>query len=398
VLTLSDEGLQITIELSDVSKIYRYEDYYMKIKIVCLSALLLSMLFLMTGCVYVNLNSTPTPVPTVTPSAINTDYVAPVANSGSQISNVPDFIPLIEKVRPSVVAIDVTISGFDVFGGTIPQEGAGSGWIIDESGLIVTNNHIVEGADSINITLEDGRSFQAATVRTDPVSDIAIVKISATGLKAVQIGDSTKLKVGQWVLAMGNSLGQGISATKGIVSNLDVTIPVGIGEALYNLIQTDAAINPGNSGGPLFNMAGEVVGITSVKVAEVGVEGTGYAISMDEALPIITDLVKIGYYSRPWIGVSLYSVDEIVVLRYRLSVDKGALVTQVAAGSPADKIGIVAGDVITAVNGKTVVNVNELNEIIHSSQIGQSATLTYYHGIAPNTVTITLAPSPPLQK
>jgi serine protease Do len=370
----------------------------MRKKLLGLGILMIMLLVGMNGCVYFELNNTPTPVPTSTPSAINTGWTPSALAVGTEISKYPDFIPLIEMVRPSVVAIDVTISSFDVFGGKIPQEGAGSGWIIDESGLVVTNNHIVAGADSINITLEDGRSFQATTVRTDPVSDIAVVKISATGLKAVKIGDSNNLKVGQWVLAMGNSLGQGISATKGIVSNLDVTIPVGVGEALYNLIQTDAAINPGNSGGPLFNLAGEVVGITSVKVAEVGVEGTGYAISMDEALPIITDLVKIGYYSRPWIGVSLYSVDKIVVLRYRLSVDKGALVTQVATGSPADKIGIVAGDVITAIDGKSVADVNELNEILHTDQIGQSVLLTYYHGIAPNTVTITLAPSPPLQK
>jgi serine protease Do len=368
----------------------------MKMKMVSLCALAIMLLVGMTGCVYVNINSTPTPLPTVTPTAINADYNAPAVAADTQFENIPDFIPLIEKVRPSVVAIDVTITGFDVFGGQIPQEGAGSGWIIDESGLIVTNNHIVKGADSINITLEDGRSFQAVTVRTDSVADLAVVKINASGLKAVKIGDASKLKVGQWVLAMGNSLGQGISATKGIVSNLGVTIQTGIGEALYNLIQTDAAINPGNSGGPLFNLAGEVVGITSVKVSEVGVEGTGYAISMIEALPIITELVKIGYYSRPWMGVSLYTVDDIVVFRYKLGVDKGVLVTRVAAGSPADKIGIIAGDVITAVDNKAVADVNELNKILHSKQIGDSVTVTYYHGVSANTVTLELVASPPV--
>ncbi len=367
----------------------------MKIKIASMCILILMLLFSMTGCVYFNLNPTPTPVKTVTPTAIMADWVTPDVSSGTEISKYPDFIPLVEQVRPSVVAIDVTVVSFDVLSGSVPQEGSGSGWIIDESGLIVTNNHIVSGAESITITLDDGRSFQAAIIRTDRVSDIAVLKINASGLKAAKIGNSTQLKVGQWVMAMGNSLGRGISATKGIVSNLDVTIRVSIWEALYNLIQTDAPINPGNSGGPLFNLAGEVVGITSVKVAEVGVEGTGYAISMDQALPIITDLVKIGYYSRPWIGVSLYSVDSIVVLRYRLSVDKGALVTRVAAGSPADKIGIKPGDVITAIDNKAVANVAELNKILHNYQIGQSVTLTYYQGIAPNTVTITLAASPP---
>jgi serine protease Do len=367
----------------------------MKFKLLGLNILLILLLVGMNGCIYFKLDSTPTPVPTVTPTAINADWTPRAVTSGTQISKIPDFIPLIELVRPSVVAIDVTINSLDVLGGVIPQEGAGSGWIIDGSGLIVTNNHIVQGANSITITLEDGRSFQASIVRTDPVADIAVVKISASNLTPVKIGDSKELKVGQWVLAMGNSLGQGISATKGIVSNLGVTIQVSASEALYNLIQTDAAINPGNSGGPLFNLAGEVVGITSVKVSEVGVEGTGYAISMDEALPIITELVKIGYYSRPWIGVSLYTVDAIVKLRYNLAVDTGTLVTRVAAGSPAEKVGIVSGDVITNLNGKAVSDVNELNKILHSFQIGQIVTVTYYHGIAPNTVTITLAASPP---
>jgi serine protease Do len=368
----------------------------MKMKLIGLSVMLILILLMANGCVYVKLNNTPTPVPTITPSAINPSWTPVIVPSGSEVAKYPDFIPVIEMVRPSVVAIDVMITSFDVLGGKIPQEGAGSGWIIDESGLVVTNNHIVEGADSINVTLENGDSYQATTVRSDPVADIAVVKINAPGLKAVKIGDAKNLKIGQWVLAMGNSLGQGISATKGIVSNLGVTIQVSSAEALYNLIQTDAAINPGNSGGPLFNLAGEVVGITSVKVSEVGIEGTGYAISIDEALPIISDLVQVGYYSRPWIGVSLYTVDPIVKMRYSLAVDTGALITRVAKDSPADKIGIVAGDVITAVNGKTVANVNELNKLLHSYQIGQSVTLTYYHGIAPNTVTITLAPSPPV--
>jgi serine protease Do len=395
IARLSGIAHQTTIILSSRTG-FQQEEPKMKWKILGISILMTVLLTAVNGCVYFKLDSTPTPVPTTAPSPINAEWIPPVAAGGTDAAIYPDFIPLIEKVRPSVVAIDITVSSFDVLGGTIPQKGAGSGWVIDDSGLIVTNNHIVEGADSIIITLEDGRSFQAATVRADPVADIAVVKISASGLKAVQIGDSDKLKAGQWVLALGNSLGQGISATKGIVSNLGVTIQISASEALYNLIQTDAAINPGNSGGPLFNLAGEVVGITSVKVSEVGVEGTGYAISMDEALPIITDLVKMGYYSRPWIGVSLYNVDQIVKLRYKLAVDSGALVTRVAAGSPAEKIGIVAGDVITAINGKTVADVNELNQELHKNQIGQSVTLTYYHGIAPNTVTITLAPSPPV--
>ncbi len=192
--------------------------------------------------------------------------------------------------------------------GHVTQEGAGSGWIIDSSGLIVTNNHVVEGANSITVTLEDGRNFSADTVRTDPVTDLAVVKINAQNLPpALKVGDSSKLRVGDWVVAIGNSLGQGISATKGIVSAMGVSVSADT-ETLYDLIQTDAAINPGNSGGPLVNLAGEVIGINSIKVAQVGVEGMGYAISIKEALPIINDLVTNGYVTRPWMGVGLYTV------------------------------------------------------------------------------------------
>ncbi|HSW57965.1 MAG TPA: trypsin-like peptidase domain-containing protein [Dehalococcoidales bacterium] len=370
----------------------------MKTKIAVVGVVLILMLFSMTGCVYFTLNPTPTTVPTAIPTPIDANWEPPAVLSSTGIATYPDFIPLVELVRPSVVAIDVTIASFDVLSGAVPGEGSGSGWIIDESGLIVTNNHIVSGASSITITLDDERSFQAVIVRSDPMSDLAVLKIDATGLRAAKIGDSTQLKVGQWVMAMGNSLGKGISATSGIVSNLDVTVQVGIGTALYNLIQTTAPINPGNSGGPLFNLAGEVVGVTSVKVATTGVEGTGFAISMDQVLPIVTELIQKGFYSRPWIGVSLYTVDRIVILRYQLSVDKGVLVTRVAAGSPADKIGIKAGDVITAIDKKPVADVIELNKILHTYQIGQSVLITYFRGVAPNTVMITLAASPPVQR
>jgi S1-C subfamily serine protease len=135
-----------------------------------------------------------------------------------------DFVQVIAAVRPSVVAITTTIPTISIFGGTFTQESAGSGWIIDSDGLIVTNNHVVEDADSINVTLEDGRSFLAEMVRTDPVSDLAVLKINARNLPAAKVGDSSKLQVGEWVIAIGNSLGQGISATKGIVSALGVSV------------------------------------------------------------------------------------------------------------------------------------------------------------------------------
>jgi serine protease Do len=348
-----------------------------------------------SGCVYFGLGPSPTPPPAVTPSPINTDYTPPPTAGTRPLPTVPDFVSAISAVRPSVVAINTIVPAISVFGNTLDQQGAGSGWIIDASGLIITNNHVVEGANSITVTLEDGRDFPAVLVRTDTISDLAVIKVNAQNLPAAAVGDSAKLRVGDWVAALGNSLGQGISATKGIVSALGVSISVSPGESLYDLIQTDAAINPGNSGGPLVNLLGEIVGITSIKVSQTGVEGMGYAISTKEALPIITDLVKVGYAVRPWIGVSLYTVDQIVVLRYKLAVSHGALITQVVSGSPADKAGLQSGDVITALNGEDITSVDDLNNLIHGYRIGQQASVTYYRGKDQNTVSFTLAASPP---
>jgi serine protease Do len=293
------------------------------------------------------------------------------------------------------VAINTETPGYSIFGNSYTQQGAGSGWIIDTNGLIVTNNHVVDGAKSITVTLEDGRTFPAKSVHTDPVADLAIVKIKAQNLLALQIGDSSKLEVGEWVVAMGNSLGMGISATKGIVSALGVSLSVTAGETLSDLIQTDAAINPGNSGGPLVNLQGEVVGINSAKVAQVGVEGMGYAISVMEAKPIIDQLIETGYVIRPYLGVSTYTVDQFVAFRYGLGVDKGVLITQVGPGSPADKAGITQGDVITAIEGKEISDASGLIQAINSYQIGQKVKVTYWRGTAQNTTYATLVESPP---
>ena len=210
-----------------------------------------------------------------------------IASTETSLS-LPDFTTLIAQARRSVVAITTEVTA-RAWGRVFTQEGEGSGWIIAEDGLIVTNYHVIEGANSLTVTIEDSGDFSAQIVGTDPVNDIALIKIDAAGLPALKVGDSSKLQVGEWVVAIGNSLGLGISATKGIVSALDVSLS-GSGETLKGLVQTDAAINPGNSGGPLLNLAGEVIGINSAKIAQIGVEGMGYAISMEEALPVINQL------------------------------------------------------------------------------------------------------------
>ena len=203
----------------------------------------------------------------------------------------PGISQVVARVRPAVVAIDVTIIVYDFFGRPFEIEGAGSGWIVDGNGYIVTNNHVVEGAQAISVTLQDGRVFPAQNVASNPTNDLAVVKIDAQSLPTIALGNSSMMAVGDWVVAMGNSLGMGISATAGVVSALDVSLTDESGEVQQGLIQTDAAINPGNSGGPLVNMAGEVVGINSAKIAEVGVEGMGYAISINRAIPVIQNLI-----------------------------------------------------------------------------------------------------------
>jgi len=352
-------------------------------------------LLLGSSCLLPPIDTSPPPSspPTSNSTPIEPNWTPPAV--GSQTPELPSIADVVALVKPSVVAINTEVTAQDIFGQSYKEAHAGSGWIIDEDGLIVTNNHVVEGAQSVTVTLVDGRTFPAETIRTDWLSDLAIVKVSAHNLPAARVGDSDILRVGDWVVAIGNSLGMGISATKGIVSAKGVSISVSEGQTLDDLLQTDAAINPGNSGGPLVNMAGEVIGITSVKVAQVGVEGMGYAISSNMAKPIIQQLVQKGYVVRPWLGVVLYTVDQYAVLRYNLAVDKGALVTEMAAGSPADEAGIEAGDVITEFAGKEITSADDLIEAIHSSQIEQRVEITFWRGNARNTTYAVLAESPP---
>jgi len=310
----------------------------------------------------------------------------------------PSIADVVALVKPSVVAINTKYVSYDIFNRPYEQQGAGSGWIIDEDGLIVTNNHVVEGAESITVTLDDGRTFNVDinSVATDALADVAVLRIDTNNLPAVAVGNVENLRVGDWVVAIGNALGEGISATNGIVSRKDVSITDDTGLTRYNLIQTNAAINPGNSGGPLVNMAGEVIGITNAKISAVGVEGMGYAISIQEAIPIIEQLVQTGYVVRPFLGVqNLITVDQTVASFYSLSVDTGALIRGVMAGSPADTAGLQAGDVITKFGDQETADVNELLRALYSAQIGQEVEITFWRGDSQHTTYAILEESPP---
>ena len=325
--------------------------------------------------------STATPTPTATPLSISTDTLPSVADA-------------VAAVYPSVVTINTEATTYSFFYGQQVQQGAGSGWIYREDGLIVTNNHVIEGAEKVTVGLADGRAFEADAVYGDSVADLAIVKIKADGLPVARVGDSSKLRVGDWVVAIGNPLGQGLRAKQGIVSGLNVSLSADQGESLYNLIETSAAINPGNSGGPLADMAGEVIGITSAKIAAVGVEGMGYAISIETAVPIIEQLINKGYVSRPWLGAQFVTVNRLVAMLNHLSVDTGAVVSQVVSGSPADKAGLKVRDVIVNYNGEAVTTAEALERLIRSGQIGQTVSITYVQGRSTKTTTAQLVESP----
>ncbi|OGO07884.1 MAG: hypothetical protein A2Y92_06175 [Chloroflexi bacterium RBG_13_57_8] len=313
-------------------------------------------------------------------SPINPTWLPPTQTGTTE--ELPTIADVVALVKPAVVAINTQVVSYDIFNRPFTQEGAGSGWIIDENGFVVTNNHVVEGAETITVTTDDGRSFTADvnSVATDPLNDLAVIKIDAQGLPALKTGGPENMRVGDWVIAIGNALGQGIRATEGIISRQDVSLQVDQGQTLYDLIETSAAINPGNSGGPLVNLAGEVIGITSAKVADIGVEGMGYAISIKTALPIIQELVNLGFVTRPWLGVGLYTVDVVAVRQLNLSVDKGVLLVEVVAGSPAELAGLQKGDVIVGIGGQDVGAVEELTRVLHASPIGQSLEIKYWRG------------------
>jgi serine protease Do len=337
--------------------------------------------------------STTSPTTPTTPVNMPSAGNIAASPSVSQLA-LPSIVDVVAKARPSVVSIDVDVTTYNRFNQPVQQQGAGSGWIMRSDGYIVTNNHVVEGATNITVTLDDGRTFPADKTFTDPVTDLAVVKINAQNLTALDIGDSSKLQVGEWVVAIGNALAEGISATQGIVSALGISISASPGQTLQDLIQTDAAINPGNSGGPMVNMAGEVVGITSLKVSQVGVEGMGYAMSINQAIPVLNTLVSTGSVIRASLGVSVYTVDSQVAAFYNLGVNKGVLITDVAAGSPGDKAGLRAGDIITAIDGKEQLEDSAMMDLINSLKIGQTIKVTYYRGNALNTVSATLVASP----
>lgn len=256
------------------------------------------------------------------------------------------------------------------------EQSLGSGVIVDDKGLILTNNHVIAGADEIKVTLTDKRVFKAKIIGTDPSTDIAVIKLeNANNLPIARLGDSNKLSVGEWVLAIGNPLGLSSTVTSGIISakgrnNVGVT-------DFENFIQTDAAINPGNSGGALVNLQGEVIGInTAIASKTGGYMGIGFAIPSNMARKIMSDLVHKGKVSRGYLGISIQNIDDSIAKSLNLTNDKkGIVVGQIEPLSPAEKAGLKTYDIITNLNGVEISDVNSFRNAIASADPGQTAKL-----------------------
>jgi len=369
-----------------------------RIKYILIALSLISLVLGTTGCIIYLPGSTTSPPPISPPPSsssepANPDWISPSEN-GHTAQPLPDITSVISEVMPSVVSVTTEITVNDIFNREYTEYAAGSGVIIDDAGYIVTNNHVVQDAQRVQVELTDGRTFPANIVGSDALTDLAVLKIDATDLSYVQLGDSSQLSIGDWAIAIGNALGEGITATHGIISRLNVSVIVS-GNTFRGLIQTDAAINPGNSGGPLVNMAGEVIGITSVKMSALGIEGMGYAISINSAEPIISELIHQGYIIRPWLGVGLYTVTPDLAARYRFSVNKGALIVELTPGSPADNAGLEEDDIIIQFDNQEITNVDDLIQVIHDSQIGQRVEIVFVRGEETKTAWVILEESPP---
>lgn len=257
--------------------------------------------------------------------------------------------------------------------GEMPTHGQGSGFILREDGIVLTNAHVVDGADEVMVKLIDKREFKAKVLGVDKASDIAVLKIEAKNLPTLKIGSAANTRVGEWVLAIGSPFGFENSATAGIVSAKSRSLP---DDNYVPFIQTDVAVNPGNSGGPLFNMAGEVIGINSqIYSRSGGYQGLSFAIPIDIVMKVEEQIVKYGKVQRGRLGVMIQELNQSLAESFGMKSAKGALISSVENGSPAAKAGLEAGDVILAINGKEISNSSELPPVVADIRPGESAKL-----------------------
>lgn len=341
--------------------------------------------------------------------------VAKSSSAGSAGSNDPitgnPIVKIAQDASPAVVNIDTEVlvrqplfpfaddPFFEQFFGdelrqfsqVVPMKGKGSGFIVSKDGYILTNNHVIEGADKITVTLADGRQFDAKIVGKDPTFDLAVIKVKASNLPVLALGDSDAVQVGEWVVAIGNPFGLEHTVTVGVISAKNRSVRAG-NLSFDGFLQTDAAINPGNSGGPLLNLDGKVVGINTAIIPYA--QGIGFAIPVNMAKGVIDDLVSYGKVRRGWLGVYAQPLTPDFIQAYGLKVKKGVVVADVVPNSPADKVGIKRGYVITKVEGTDIENPQDLVFQIRKHNAGDKIKLEVVTQSGSKSITVTLEELP----
>lgn len=338
---------------------------------------------------------------------------AGLASQPTQAAPLPDFVQTVKEVSPAVVNISTTqkkpkmrgmphgqmpfpeghpfnefFRQFEGMPQQRPAQSLGSGFIIDPNGVILTNAHVVKDAESINVRLQDKRELPAKVLGMDERTDVAVLKVEASGLPTARLGNSDKLEVGEWVLAIGSPFGLDFTATQGIVSALARNLP---DDNYVPFIQTDAAINPGNSGGPLFNTKGEVVGINSqIYSRSGGYMGLSFAIPINTAMQVAEQLRKDGKVVRGWLGVMIQQIDSDLAKSFGMDRARGALVAQVQPDSPAAKAGLKPGDVILKYNGQPIESNGQLPAKVASTPVGSKAELLVLRDGAEKTIDVTI--------
>ena len=339
----------------------------------------------------------------------------PVVNATAPEANF--IVKVVEQVGPAVVRINASRRAaqnapetpFDRFSNEPPEEseqierGTGSGFIFDANGLVMTNRHVINGADRVTVLLKDGRQFQGEVLGEDPLTDVAVVKIAEANLPTVKLGDSRRLTPGDWAIAIGNPLGLDNTVTVGIVSAIGrPAAAVGDLDLRIRFVQTDAAINPGNSGGPLLNERGEVIGVNTAIIQ--GAQGLGFAIPIDDANRISKQLVTSGKVARAYLGVEMIDItpESRESLQERLGRDLsneiGVYVMRVVPGSPAARSGITSGDLIESVDNKAIDSAEELQQTIEQSQSGATVNVKVKRQGKPQQFKVTLGDLPPDSK
>lgn len=351
------------------------------------------------------------------------DGIAPGPRPESAIASAPSSQPPLSPdeevnirvyngVSPGVVNITTTVVEYPFFWAPVAEEGTGSGVVLDKEGNIVTNYHVIEDAQSLEVTLPDQSNYRARLVGIDKANDLAVIRLvgaPASRLHPVPIGDSTLLKVGQKVLAIGNPFRLQNTLTVGVVSSVGRRIRTEDGGLIEDVIQTDAAINPGNSGGPLLNTAGEMIGINTSIIGK-GNLGIGFAVPSSTVRRVVGDLIREGRVIRPSLGIDGYSITDELASALDLPVNQGILVAKVLSGGSADKAGLrgadrmlvlynerilIGGDIITQIDGKTVNSMDELRLVLEKYRPGQTVQVTFYRGRTKTQKAVLLLEQPP---